>query len=222
MPKLRPRSNGLARAVLRFRPAAFAGTFVALFLAVAIVSACGILLETGARASTPPTRYAGAPVVVAADQQARLRMGRGDGAYEVAAPLPDRARVDAALLQRLAPLGRAVPDVVFPVRDGAGRTLDASGWGSTGFSPAELRAGRAPAGPGEVVLGGAARTGSGSTPPPGSGSSASSGAPTGPGPGSPTPRPAACRDTPTPSTPSCCSGPTRRGPGPPSTAAPRY
>lgn len=154
MPKLLPRSNGLARAVLRFRPAAFAGTFVALFLAVAIVSACGILLETGARAGTPPTRYAEAPVVVAADQQARLRMGRGDGAYEVAAPLPDRARVDAALLERLAPLGRAVPDVMFPVRDAAGSTLDASGWGSTAFSPTELRAGRAPAGPGEVVLGG--------------------------------------------------------------------
>lgn len=153
--RLRPRSNGLARAVLRFRPAAFAGTFVALFLAVAIVSACGILLETGARASTPPTRYAAAPVVVAADQQARLRMGSGDGAYEVTAPLPDRARVDAALLERLAPLGRAVPDVLFPVRDGAGRTLDASGWGSTAFSPTELRSGRAPAGPGEVVLGGA-------------------------------------------------------------------
>ncbi|MFD6886018.1 FtsX-like permease family protein [Streptomyces sp. NPDC059957] len=155
MPRLLPRSNGLARAVLRFRPAAFAGTFVALFLAVAIVSACGILLETGARASTPPTRYAAAPVVVAADQQARLQMGRGDGAYEVTASLPDRARVDAALLERLAPLGRAVPDVMFPVRDGAGRTLDASGWGSTAFSPAELRAGRAPAAPGEVVLGGA-------------------------------------------------------------------
>ncbi|MCX5407212.1 FtsX-like permease family protein [Streptomyces sp. NBC_00335] len=152
---LRPRANGLARAVLRFRPAAFAGTFVALFLAVAIVSACGILLETGARANTPPTRYAAAPVVVAADQQARMRMGRGDGAYEVSAPLPDRARVDAALLERLAPLGRAVPDVVFPVRDGAGGTLDASGWGSTAFSPAELRAGSPPAGPGEVVLGGA-------------------------------------------------------------------
>ncbi|MGW1774252.1 FtsX-like permease family protein [Streptomyces sp. NPDC002104] len=153
--RLRPRPNGLARAVLRFRPAAFAGTFVALFLAVGIVSACGILLETGARASTPPTRYAEAPVVVAADQQARLRMGHGDGAYEVAAPLPDRARVDAALLERLAPLGRAVPDVVFPVRDAAGGTLDGSGWGSTAFSPTELRSGRAPAGPGEVVLGGA-------------------------------------------------------------------
>lgn len=160
------RSNGLARAAIRFRPAAFAGTLVALIMTVAIVSACGLLLETGVRASVPPTRYAAAPVVVAADQQVTLRVGSGEGAYDVSAQVPEHARVDAALLDRLAPLGRAVPDVVFPVRDAAGagtaasagapgRSFDAYGWGSTAFSPAELRAGRAPAAPGEVVLGGA-------------------------------------------------------------------
>ncbi|MBT2466707.1 ABC transporter permease [Streptomyces sp. ISL-66] len=199
------RSNGLARAALRFRPAAFAGTFVALLMTVAIVSACGLLLETGVRASVPPTRYAEAPVVVAADQQVTLRVGSGEGAYDVSAQIPEHARVDAALLDRLAPLGRAVPDVMFPVREAAGagagartgagagagagagtrtgagagagagaeagartgagatagaagaasRAFDAYGWGSTAFSPAQLRAGRAPAAPGEVVLGGA-------------------------------------------------------------------
>ncbi|WP_406338670.1 hypothetical protein [Streptomyces sp. NBC_00649] len=46
--------NGLARAAVRFKPAAFAGTFVALMMAAMIVSACGILLETGVRASVPP------------------------------------------------------------------------------------------------------------------------------------------------------------------------
>ncbi|MET9467064.1 FtsX-like permease family protein [Streptomyces sp. NPDC006544] len=160
------RSNGLARAAIRFRPAAFAGTLVALLMTVAIVSACGLLLETGIRASVPPTRYAAAPVVVAADQRVTLRVGSGEGAYDVSAPVPEHARVDAALLDRLAPLGRAVPDVTFPVRDAAaagagaaagaaGASLDAYGWGSTAFSPAELRTGRAPAAPGEVVLGGA-------------------------------------------------------------------
>ncbi|MGW6690059.1 ABC transporter permease [Streptomyces sp. NPDC054961] len=161
------RSNGLARAAIRFRPAAFAGTLVALLMTVAIVSACGLLLETGIRASVPPTRYAAAPVVVAADQRVTLRVGSGEGAYDVSAQIPEHARVDAALLDRLAPLGRAVPDVTFPVRDAAGagaaagaagaagRSLDAYGWGSTAFSPAELRTGRAPAAPGEVVLGGA-------------------------------------------------------------------
>ncbi|MBT2449185.1 FtsX-like permease family protein [Streptomyces sp. ISL-43] len=166
---MRARTNGLARAALRFRPAAFAGTFIAVLMTVAIVSACGILLETGLRASAPPTRYAEAPVVVAADQQVTLRTGSGEGAYDVSTQVPEHARVDAALLARLAPLGRAVPDVTFPVRDAAGAgagagaataaaaggAFDAYGWGSTAFSPTELRTGRAPAAPGEVVLGGA-------------------------------------------------------------------
>ena len=53
--------NGLARAAVRFKPAAFVGTFVALAMAALIVSACGILLETGLRASVPPDRYAERP-----------------------------------------------------------------------------------------------------------------------------------------------------------------
>ncbi|WP_406182824.1 FtsX-like permease family protein [Streptomyces sp. NBC_01006] len=147
------RPNGLARAAVRFRPAAFAGTFVALLMTVAIVSACGILLESGARASLPPTRYAEAPVVVAADQQIRRQVGSGEGAYEEVVGVPERARVNAALLERLAPLGRAVPDVVFPVRGDAGSAVEASGWGASAFTGAALAGGRAPGAPGEVVLG---------------------------------------------------------------------
>ncbi|MFJ6938865.1 ABC transporter permease [Streptomyces sp. NPDC101132] len=155
------RTNGLARAALRFRPAAFAGTFLALLTAVAIVSACGILLETGLRAGVPPTRYAGAPVLVAADQQLHQRFGRGEGAYDAAVRVPDRARVPAALLPRLTATGaRAVPDTVFPVRTVAagpagapapGAALTASGWGSTAFTGERLTAGTAP-GEGQVVL----------------------------------------------------------------------
>ncbi|WP_327132070.1 ABC transporter permease [Streptomyces sp. NBC_01343] len=150
--------NGLARAALRLRPAAFAGTFVALLMTVAIVSACGILLESGARASLPPTRYAKAPVVVAADQRIHWQAGSGEGAYEEAVRVPERARVDAALLERLAPLGRAVPDVVFPVRGDAG-SVEASGWGASAFTGETLTAGRAPEAPGEVVLGTGTGTG---------------------------------------------------------------
>ncbi|MGW4385934.1 hypothetical protein [Streptomyces sp. NPDC004685] len=47
--------NGLARAAVRFKQAAFVGTFVALMMAAMIVSACGILLETGVRAGVPPS-----------------------------------------------------------------------------------------------------------------------------------------------------------------------
>ncbi|MBO1333979.1 ABC transporter permease [Streptomyces sp. VRA16 Mangrove soil] len=150
------RSNGLARAALRFRPAAFAGTFVALMMAALIVSACGILLETGIRASVPPERYAGAPVVVAADQSAHYVTGSGDGRSEESVPLPDRARLDNSLVAKAAsaPGARtAVADLTFPVqRDG--KATDAHNWGSTAFTGDALTAGRAPRS-GELVTSGA-------------------------------------------------------------------
>lgn len=39
--------NGLARASVRFRPASFVGTFVALFFAAAVVMACGTCCRPG-------------------------------------------------------------------------------------------------------------------------------------------------------------------------------
>ncbi|MFF9894759.1 ABC transporter permease [Streptomyces longispororuber] len=147
--------NGLARAAVRFKPAAFVGTFVALMMASLIVSACGILLETGLRASVPPERYAGAPVVAAADQ--RVHYGSGDSASTE--PVPDRARLDASMVAKAGgvPGAReAVADVTFPVTrpaKGGAEALTAHGWGSTAFTGEKLTAGRAPAA-GEVVLGG--------------------------------------------------------------------
>jgi putative ABC transport system permease protein len=141
--------NGLARAAVRFRPSSFVGTFVALALAALIVSACGILLETGLRADVPPHRYAGAPVVAAADQRAHY--GHGDSADSE--PVPDRARLDASLVTKAAavPGARtAVADLTFPARS-AESPLTAHNWASTAFTSDRLTAGRAP-GPGEVVL----------------------------------------------------------------------
>ncbi|MEU0072346.1 FtsX-like permease family protein [Streptomyces sp. NPDC006332] len=141
--------NGLARAAVRFRPAAFIGTLVALVLAAAIVSACGVLLETGARATVPPQRYADAPVVAAADQRAHY--GHGDSADSE--PVPDRARLDVSLVTKAAsaPGARtAVADVTFPVRDPRG-ARSAHNWSSTAFTGEHLTEGRAPH-PGEVAL----------------------------------------------------------------------
>ncbi|NUS29738.1 MAG: FtsX-like permease family protein [Streptomyces sp.] len=143
------RPNGLARAAVRFRPSAFVGTFVALVMAAAIVSACGILLETGVRAEVPPGRYAAAPVVAAADQRAHY--GEGDSADSE--PLPDRARLDASLVAKAAtaPGARtAVPDVSFPVTGPHGPRT-AHNWSATAFTGERLTMGHAP-GPGEVVL----------------------------------------------------------------------
>ncbi|MFI7315924.1 FtsX-like permease family protein [Streptomyces venezuelae] len=145
--------NGLARAAVRFKPAAFAGTFVALMMASLIVAACGILLETGLRASVPSERYAGAPVVAASNQSVHFVAGSGDSKSESDVPLPDQARVDNSLVAKAGsvPGARtAVPDVTFPVKSGD-KDVTAHGWGSTAFTGEQLTAGRAPH-PGEVVL----------------------------------------------------------------------
>ncbi|MCX4797513.1 MULTISPECIES: ABC transporter permease [unclassified Streptomyces] len=145
--------NGLARAAVRFKPASFAGTFVALLLAAAIVSACGILLETGLRASVPAERYAKAPVVVAADQLVHMTVGSGEGAYDAATPVPDTARLPATLAAKAAAApgaAAAIGDVGYPVRQD-GTPLTAHGWGSTALTGTRLLTGEAPRA-GEVVV----------------------------------------------------------------------
>ncbi|GAA3978398.1 ABC transporter permease [Streptomyces marokkonensis] len=161
------RPNGLAREAVRFKPASFAGTFLALLMAALIVSACGILLETSLRASVPPQRYAQAPVVAAADQYEYVVTGSGEDREKEAVPLPDIARVDAGLVAKAAQApgaAAAVPDFTFPVRaadDGAdlgarelpvpGGVLTAHGWGSHTFTGTALTTGSAPR-EDEVVL----------------------------------------------------------------------
>ncbi|MFB7162663.1 ABC transporter permease [Streptomyces sp. NPDC056242] len=149
--------NGLARAAVRFKPAAFVGTFVALMMAAMIVSACGILLETGVRASVPPGRYAGAPVVAAADQRAHFVTGSGEDREDESVQVPDRALLDNSLVAKAAsaPGARtAVADLTFPVQRDR-KPVTAHNWGSTAFTGEKLTAGRAPH-PGEVVLAGTA------------------------------------------------------------------
>ncbi|MFF0588942.1 ABC transporter permease [Streptomyces sp. NPDC003781] len=150
--------NGLARAAVRFKPASFAGTFVALMMSALVVAACGVLLETGIRASVPAERYAAAPVVAAADQSARVVADTVDGPEETAYPLPDTARVDAGLAAKAAAVpgaAAAVPDFTFPVHAGDGGpsgALTGHGWGSHAFTGTALSEGAAPH-TGEVVLG---------------------------------------------------------------------
>lgn len=157
------RPNGLAREAVRFKPASFAGTFLALLMSALIVSACGILLETGLRASVPPERYANAPVVAAADQNKYVVTGSGEDREKEATPLPDTARMDAGLAAKAAGAAgaaTAVADFTFPVRatdSGAraltvpGGVLTAHGWGSHTFTGTSLTTGSAPR-EGEVVL----------------------------------------------------------------------
>ncbi|MEU9317066.1 FtsX-like permease family protein [Streptomyces sp. NPDC048295] len=138
--------NGLARAAVRFKPSSFVGTFVALLLAAAVVSACGILTETGLRASVPADRYAKAPVVVAADQKIHLRSGSGDSEEKTDVLLPDTARLPESLVAKAASApgaATAIGDVGYSVRHDD-TPLTAHGWGSTALTGTRLVTGTAP------------------------------------------------------------------------------
>ncbi|WP_327682311.1 FtsX-like permease family protein [Kitasatospora sp. NBC_00458] len=154
-------SNGLARASVRFRPASFVGTFVALLFAAAVVTACGTLLQTGLTASVPPGRYAGTPVVVAADPSVSITFKSADDTETESQAVPERARVDAGLVARIAArpgVAAARPDSAFPLHGAVGGPLagpppTGRGFASLGIAGLgeKLVEGRAPAA-GEIVL----------------------------------------------------------------------
>ncbi|WP_037900143.1 ABC transporter permease [Streptomyces sp. NRRL S-350] len=150
-------TNGLARSSVRFRPASFAGTLVALLLGAAVVVACGVLLQTGLTASLKPARYADAPVVVAAEQTVKVDKKVGEDTETQEQATPERARTDAALVGRLAALpgvAAARPDTGFPLPASASApALTGRGYAALGIAgPADkLVEGRAP-GTNEVVL----------------------------------------------------------------------
>jgi putative ABC transport system permease protein len=127
---------------IRGRAGAFAGAFVALFVAAVLVMACGVLLESGIRAHAPVERYAAATAVIAGDQS----VGEDNDIV-----LTERARVDASLAERVG----GIADYASP-----GRGVTAHGWSSAALAPYALTRGHAPSRPGEAVAGFAARLGS--------------------------------------------------------------
>jgi putative ABC transport system permease protein len=130
----------------RGRISTFAGALVALAASSALVMAGAMPFEAALRTQPPVERYAAAAAVVAAQQV----VGTDDDVV-----LGERARVDAALADRLAALPgvrAAIADVSAPARLGDRATL-AHGWSSAALTPYTLSAGRPPAAPDEVVTG---------------------------------------------------------------------
>jgi len=155
----------LALQTMRTRRRGFVGALVALSFAVALVMACGILMETGMRAATPVQRYAAVPVVVAANQTIPVRIGVGADESVESFLLPERARIPVALADRVAGVDgvqkviadRSIPATV-ATADGQllsgpdGGPVVGHGWSSAALTPYGFAAGRAPSSPGEVVL----------------------------------------------------------------------
>ena len=137
----------------RGRLGTFIGALVALIASSVLVTAGGMTLESALRTHPPVERYAAAAAVVTGDQVV-------GSDHDV--PLSQRARVSSTLVARLQAVPgvrAAIAEVSAPARLGAS-SADAHGWSSAALTPFDLRSGRAPAGPAEVVTGYRAKLGS--------------------------------------------------------------
>jgi putative ABC transport system permease protein len=146
---------------LRGRKGPFAGAFVALTVAAALVMACGMLLQAGLSSKPPVERYSGTPVLVTGHQIATTGVGT-ENVDHVA--LYERARLSSSLVPRVAALPgveRAIGDVSVPatlrsrgaiVEGPTGHPTALHPWDTAALTPYELSAGSAPAGPDDVVV----------------------------------------------------------------------
>ena len=144
---------------LRARRATLAGAFVAIWLAVTLASATGLLMA-GALGPPGAGRLVAADAVVRADPT--VTIGHGDDAEGLnVIPGP---RLPGATVERVAAVpgvARAVGDVAFPAGawNAHGHRLEARradrlighGWDSAALTPYHLTTGRPPSGPLDVV-----------------------------------------------------------------------
>jgi putative ABC transport system permease protein len=147
----------IARASIRQRKASFAGVFVAVVCAAALLTALGVLFESGLRAGVPPQRYAATAVVVGGAQEMPVH-------EDIDVPFAERVPLPASTVDKVAAVSgvdKAIGDIGVTVNvvtgDGllagaAGHPVRGYGWGSAALTPFAVREGREPSGPGEVVL----------------------------------------------------------------------
>ncbi|WP_255950476.1 ABC transporter permease [Streptomyces odontomachi] len=149
---------------VRARKGGFAGAFVALMCAAALVTACGTLLETGLRGTIRAERYAAVPIVVSADQNVhQTTVTHKKGKTKVkhkAKPIAERAWLPAAAadtVRSVPQVARVIPELTFPAApltpSGTGsRPAYGHAWDSAALTPYRLTAGTAPRGSGDLVV----------------------------------------------------------------------
>jgi putative ABC transport system permease protein len=144
------------------RPAPLIGSLVALIMSAMIIVIASSFIGTGAHATGPVGRLAGAAVVVTGDQQLTVRAG---GSQE-SVPLPDYRRVPSSLASRIGAVPgvkAAIPDVSFPVAlslpggtvltGTAAAPLTGYSWASARLTPFRLTAGTTPSAADQIVVG---------------------------------------------------------------------
>jgi putative ABC transport system permease protein len=163
----------LAIGTLRRHRGAYAGTFLAALMAVALFAGAGLLLFSVLTAKPPADRFAAAAVVVSGDRAVTVETTsthhKKEGKTKVKRKVKSERLTGAGTLSagltgriaRLPGVAAAVPDAAFPVRAAmtGGRQLRGAddapvighGWSSARLTPYTLRGGHPPAA-GEAVI----------------------------------------------------------------------
>ncbi len=140
---------GLAVRSVRHQLAAFAASFLTLALSAFFVAVCGGVFETGLTSDVPPQRLLTAPVVVTGVQD------------YLGTPLPGNATASRPAWRARSALSPASPapsptchspSTVLSGGQPDGPAVDAHDWSAAHLTPYRLISGRAPTGPGDVVL----------------------------------------------------------------------
>lgn len=142
----------IVRADLRHHRRSLAGVFVAIFVASALVTGLGVLVESGIRGGLAPERYTAADLVVGAAQQV-------DVPEDLPVPLRERALVPADAAREIAALPgveAVVADVTVPLAVPGGAAPDAvveaHPWPATALTGFTLAEGREPAAADEIAV----------------------------------------------------------------------
>ncbi|UWX97334.1 FtsX-like permease family protein [Arthrobacter zhaoxinii] len=138
----------LAKASIRHHRGGFAGVFVAVFLCAALITAMGVLIESGTRGGIAPQRLQGADVVVGAPQAHPV-------VEDMDAPFAERVLLPADVIDEIAAVpgvDRAVGTIDLPLAATDGTAVSAAAWDSAALTPYALTAGDAPSGAAEVVV----------------------------------------------------------------------
>lgn len=144
----------LAWSTMRGRKGRSAAALIAVAVGSAVITACGVLLETGASSGVPAERYRDAAVVVSARQAMPV-------AGDTDPRLSERVRLPAATVAKVAAVegvGSAVADISVRASLLKGRSvLDGPpvyghGWSASVLAPFTLRSGTPPRSDDDVVL----------------------------------------------------------------------
>ncbi|MCC3298486.1 ABC transporter permease [Arthrobacter caoxuetaonis] len=138
----------LAKASIRHHRGGFAGVFIAVFLCAALITAMGVLIESGLRGGTSPQRLQAADVVVGAPQSIPVP-------EDLPAVFPERVLLPAGTVEEIEAVPgvqSAVGSVEIPLATADGNPVAAAAWDSAALAPYDLTAGEPPQASDEVAV----------------------------------------------------------------------